>query len=116
MEKRRSYRFDKVFPVGISSAQFGECQGIARNISEAGMFVEMSDPLPLGSPLEVHFRMPDSPGEIIARAEVKGHYFMNYSEPDGPRSLIGMGLRFTGFDESVAGLISATLERGRTLH
>src|SRR5262245_8044645 len=99
MDKRRTLRFDKVFPVSISSPTFGECNGIARNISAGGMFVELPEPLPLGSPIRVHFAMPDSPGEIVARGEVKGHYFVNFVDGSGPRAVTGMGVRFVGFDE-----------------
>ncbi len=115
MDKRRTLRFDKVFPVGITSHEFGECHGIARNISTGGMFVEISEPLPLGSNIKVHFTMPDSPGEIIAHGEVKGHYFMNFSDGGGPRSLTGMGVRFVGFDDGAEGLIGACMG-GRILH
>jgi PilZ domain-containing protein len=115
MDKRRALRFDKVFPVVLSSPDFGECQGIARNISEGGMFVEVADPLPLGSPIRVHFTMPDQAGEIVARGEVKGHYFVNFTDGAGPRALTGMGVRFVGFDGGAEGLLGACL-RGRTLH
>src|SRR5262245_62245485 len=83
-EKRRSERFDKVFPVWVESEAFGECQGIARNISAGGIFVEMTEPLPLGSAVKVHFTVPDSQGELVARGEVKRHYFLHFSDSIGP--------------------------------
>jgi hypothetical protein len=98
MDKRRALRFDKVFPVAISSSAFGEGLGIARNISEGGMFLEMSDPLPLGCEIRVHFAMPGGDGEIVARGEVKGHYFLNFSDDEGPRTLTGVGVRFLDFE------------------
>jgi len=116
MDKRRALRFDKVFPVAITSPTFGECQGIARNISAGGMFVEIGDPLPLGSPVRVHFTLPDVPGEIVARGEVKGHYFVNFNDAAGPRALTGMGVRFTGFESGAEGLVSAHLGHDRLLH
>jgi len=111
MDKRRTLRFDKVFAVSISSPTFGEVAGIARNISEGGMFVELPDPLPLGSPIRVHFTLPDADDEIVAHAEVKGHYFMNFVDGDEPRSMTGMGVRFIGFDDG-----ESQLSRIRTLH
>ena len=39
MNKRQSLRFDKVFPVLISSEQFGECNAMARNISAGGILL-----------------------------------------------------------------------------
>jgi hypothetical protein len=119
MEKRTSSRFDKVFPVSISSRIFGELHGIARNISSGGMFLEVPEPLPLGSIIRVHFAMPDSDGEIVARGEVKGHYYLNFSDAQGPRTLTGMGVRFIGFEEDSQESLEAglgRLRRARTLH
>jgi hypothetical protein len=116
LDKRRSERFDKVFPVWVESDAFGECQGIARNISAGGIFVEMAEPLPLGSRVKVHFMVPDSQGELVARGEVKRHYFLQFSDAAGPRALTGMGVRFTGFEDDGKNQLGATLARFRTLH
>ena len=115
-EKRRNERFDKVFPVWVESAVFGESQGIARNISEGGIFVELSDPLPLGSEVRVHFTVPDSHAELVARGEVKRHYFLHYCDASGPRALSGMGIRFTSFEEGGDAQLGRTLSHYRTLH
>ncbi len=114
IDKRQTLRLDKLFAVSIVSPIFGELVAVARNISEGGMFVEMADPLPLGSVVQVHFEMPDSPGEIVAHGEVKGHYFVNFAERGEPRQVTGMGVRFLGFDDGADGLISRCLHR--TLH
>jgi hypothetical protein len=116
LERRRSHRLDKVFPVWLSSSAFGECQGIARNVSEGGMFVELCDPLPLGTEVRVHFAIPDSEGELVAHGQVRRHYFLQFADGDGPRALTGMGVRFTGFEEGGEEL-QASLSAGlRTLH
>mgnify|MGYP001015624937 FL=1 len=99
MEKRRSHRFDKAFPVSIRTDKFGECSAVARNISAGGIMVEVAQPLPLGTEVRVFFSMPESPARIIARGEVKNHYFLNFADPAGrKRALTGMGVRFTGFE------------------
>lgn len=100
MEKRRSLRFDKAFPVSIRTDKFGECSAVARNISAGGIMVEVAQPLPLGTEVRVFFSMPESPARIIARGEVKNHYFLNFADPAGgrARALTGMGVRFTGFE------------------
>ena len=116
MDQRRSERFDKVFPVWVESPSFGECQGIGRNISTGGMFVELADPLPLGSVVRVHFTVPDSQGELIARGEVKRHYFLHFNDAGGPRVMTGMGVRFTGFEDDAEEQLQASLSRGRSLH
>jgi len=118
-DNRRSARFDKVFPVAISSHLFGETRAIARNISSGGMFLELSDLLPLGSVIRVHFAMPDSEGEIVVSGQVKGHYYLNFSDHEGPRTLTGLGVRFIAFENGSEENLETglnTLARGRTLH
>jgi hypothetical protein len=102
-DQRIHTRFDKLFPVLVASELFGEARAIARNISVGGMLVEMTSPLPLGSVVTVHFqvkREDHSIDEIVARAEVKHHYCLNYADADGgERSARATGLRFLDFDE-----------------
>jgi hypothetical protein len=114
-EQRRHLRLDQVFTVGLDSAAHGSFLGVARNISEGGMFVETREPLPLGSEVRVHFTMPDGGGEIVANAEVKGHYFLNYADAVGPRAIAGMGVRFLSFEVGGADSLSSGL-RARVLH
>jgi hypothetical protein len=104
MNKRTSLRFDTVFPVLISSDQFGEQNAMARNISAGGILLEIQEPLPLGTRVRVHFcmqstaRVADEGPTIVARGEVKNHYFLNFADDSGPRSLTGMAIRFTEFE------------------
>jgi hypothetical protein len=116
IEKRQALRFDKVFPVVIESRDYGIQPCIARNVSNGGMFLEIRDPLPLGSTIRVRFAVPDSAAEVVARAEVKNHYFLNYNDPSGPRLLSGMAVRFLGFDEDGRELLQLSLTRFRVLH
>jgi len=119
-DKRVTLRFDNVFPVDISSDIFGDTPAIARNISEGGMFVELPEPLPLGSEVRVRFSTPESDAEIVARGEIKGHYYLNYSDREqGPRSLVGMGVRFHAFEQDgqeVLGLSLTRMKTTRTMH
>jgi hypothetical protein len=116
MDKRGASRFDKVFPVWVSSPDFGECHGIARNISTGGIFLELREPLPLGSEVWVHFAIPDAQGELIAHGEVKRHYFLQFNAEDGPRALTGMGVRFKSFEDDGEERLDASLGQLRTLH
>lgn len=109
-------RFDKVFPVVVGSEIFGDSSGIARNISAGGMFVEMLDPLPLGSFVTIHFRMPDSYGDIVVRGEVKHHYSFNYDSDGEPASCRGIGVRFTEFLSDSAERFQSSFIRHRVLH
>jgi hypothetical protein len=113
---RIEMRFDKAFPVIIGSEIYGDSPGIARNISIGGMLIEMLDPLPLGSLVTVHFRMPDSQGDIMVRAEVKHHYCFNFARDDEPRRARGIGLRFVEFIEDSADRWHETFTRDRVLH
>jgi hypothetical protein len=111
-EQRIHIRFDKLFPVVVDSELFGEAPAIARNISRGGMLVEMASPLPLGAVVSVHFRTTREDGsvdEIIARAEVKHHYCLNFAGASGEAFSRAVGLRFIDFDErpSLDGLTSA---------
>lgn len=117
MDKRHTSRFDKVFPVSISSEVFGEAHAVARNISSGGIMLEIQDPLPLGTEVRVHFSMPDSHSQIVARGEVKNHYFLNFSDSSGAaHALTGMGIRFTEFESDCDSLLGMGLSRMKTLH
>ena len=113
---RLDVRFDKVFAVAVDSELYGDCVGIARNISLGGMMVEMVEPLPLGHFVTVRFRMPDSAGDISVRAEIKHHYCLNFSQDDGPSRVRAMGLRFVEFVADNAEKWSETFARQRVLH
>ena len=124
MNKRQSLRFDKVFPVLISSDQFGECNAMARNVSAGGILLELSEPLPLGTHVRVHFSMNsvgqgDGPAlgpSIVARGEVKNHYFLNFCDDSGPRSMTGMAVRFTEFETESRDLFAETVGQLRVMH
>lgn len=116
MEKRRTHRFDKAFPVSIRSDAFGECCAIARNVSAGGIMVEVTDPLPLGTKVQVYFSVPESPARIIARGEVKNHYFLNFADPGGrAKALTGMGVRFTTFESEADLMLGLGISRLRTV-
>jgi hypothetical protein len=101
-------RFDKAFPVWLEG-DCGVASGIARNITEAGMFVETREPFPLSSRVRVTFTGP-SGAELTLEAEVRYQCFINFAKPDATRAgMRGIGLRF------VAPVESAN-RKGATLH
>ena len=116
MNKRAAYRFEKVFPVILSTEEFGEVNAMARNISAGGILIEIPDPMPLGTAVRVHFFMPDSSASIVARGEVKNHYFLNFADGSGARSLTGMAIRFTEFEAEGKERFGAGLGQLRILH
>jgi hypothetical protein len=104
MERRQAARLDKVFRVYLEGER-GMGLGIARNISEGGMFVETRSPQPIGSQVRITF--PADHGEMSAVAEVRYVCHLLGRTPAserGPLALRGMGVRFLYFeaDEAVA--------------
>ncbi len=116
LNKRTALRFESVFPVILSSDQFGECNAMARNISASGILLEVRDPLPLGTELRVLFAMPESQASVVQPGEVKNHYFLNFSDDGEPRSLTGMAIRFTRFEADSGEIYGLGLTRMRILH
>jgi len=102
-ERRKSSRFDKVFTVYLTG-DAGLARGIARNISDGGMFIETRDPFPLGSRVWVTFSDEGTGTELSALGEVRYQCFLNYAGPPGQNALRGMGVRFISFDAKNAEL------------
>jgi hypothetical protein len=110
LEKRIHTRFDKAFLVVIGSELYGDSFAIARNISAGGLLVEMPYAPPLGTIVTVHFQhvratelerergqAEELVDEIVARAEVKHHHYLNFRGSDDHASARGIGLRFIEF-------------------
>ncbi len=95
-ERRSAPRLDKVFPVWIEGDR-GAGLGIARNISEGGMFVETREPQPLGTQVRITF--PSDGVEMTAVAEVRYVcHLLGRAEAGAPAAVRGMGVRFLYFD------------------
>ncbi len=115
-EKRQHLRFDKVFPVRVESVLFGELDCVARNVSAGGIFIEMPEPLPLGSQIRVSFSSADSTAEIVALGEVKNHYFMNFANGGATQSVSGMAVRFYAFENESQRVLDECLNRFRVIN
>ncbi len=94
----RPPELDKAFPVVVSGPG-GITFGVARNISDGGVFVEAREAQPLGCRVTVTFVAVGSAAEVAAEAEVQYVSTMNYR--GGRNGLVkitrGMGLRFVRF-------------------
>ncbi|MBA2540407.1 MAG: hypothetical protein H0V17_12275 [Deltaproteobacteria bacterium] len=101
LEKRVHSRFDKAFLVMIGSELYGDSSAVARNVSTGGILVEMSYAPPLGTVVTVHFqhtRADDLLDEIVVRAEVKHHHYLNFGAiGETATSTRAIGLRFLEF-------------------
>ncbi len=101
-DRRDAARLDKLFPVWLEGDSGGGL-GIARNISEGGMFVETRTPQPLGSQIRVTF--PADGAEMTAVAEVRYVCHLMGRGRDGETSAVrGMGVRFLYFDPQGEGV------------
>ncbi len=101
-DRRDAARLDKLFPVWLEGDNGGGL-GIARNISEGGMFVETRTPQPLGSQIRVTF--PADGAEMTAVAEVRYVCHLMGRGRDGEASAVrGMGVRFLYFDPQGEGV------------
>jgi hypothetical protein len=100
LEKRIHTRFDKAFLVVIGSELYGDTAAVARNVSAGGILVEMTYAPPLGTVVTVHFqhaRDDEQLDEIVLRAEVKHHHYLNFTGAGGGNdaaSSRAIGLRF----------------------
>ena len=104
LEKRIHTRFDKAFLVVIGSELYGDSFAIARNVSTGGILVEMTYAPPLGTIVTVHFqtqrhddKADEKVDEIVARAEVKHHHYLNFLGGNDAASTRAIGLRFLEF-------------------
>jgi hypothetical protein len=89
---------------------------VARNVSAGGIFVEISEPLPLGAHVRVSFLSADSSAEIVALGEVKNHYFMNFAKQGLTHSVSGMAVRFYAFENESQQILADCLDRFRVLN
>ncbi|TPV94691.1 MAG: PilZ domain-containing protein [Myxococcales bacterium FL481] len=96
-ERRSATRIDKVFRVMISTEEQGDQWYVARNVSATGMFVEMSEPLPLRTKVIVRFQLGDAEAELCAVGRVQNHYYLHYNDQGAIRGLCGVGLKLVRF-------------------
>jgi hypothetical protein len=102
VERRASPRLDKVFQVYVEGER-GGLFGVARNISEGGMFVETREPPPLGTQVRITFTA--GAGEMTAVAEVRYVcHLIGRPSADAERhaAVRGMGVRFLYFEAAGA--------------
>jgi hypothetical protein len=115
-QRREHLRFDTLVPVRVESLLFGDLTCVARNISTGGLFLEVSEPLPLGTTVRVCFPVPDGSGEVVALGEVKNHYFINYVQAGEAKAVSGMAVRFTSFEKDSHHVLQDCMGRLRVLH
>ncbi|MBI4815472.1 MAG: PilZ domain-containing protein [Deltaproteobacteria bacterium] len=72
--------------------------GMARNVSEGGMLIEVPDPPAIGREVEISFPgIPgsvDSPEHAVLRGEVRHQLKWNFSSETNRRNLSAIGVKF----------------------
>jgi PilZ domain len=114
-DRRKTFRFDKVFTVYLTTAD-GMGRGVARNISPTGLFVETRDSLPLGGKVRVTFTSEDGT-EMTALCEVRYQVALNYGGTDSSTAggTRGAGLRIVAY-ETKEDSPMLLVDRARVLH
>ena len=73
-------------------------RGLARNLSEGGMLVELPDAPPIGTRVSVTFDgirgSSDAPDSVELRGEVRHHMSWQYTARGASHRLRGVGIRF----------------------
>jgi PilZ domain len=113
-ERRRSFRFDKVFTVYLTTSD-GITRGIGRNISARGLFVETREPIPLGGRVKATLTGEDGT-EMTCLCDVRYQVALSYGKEDGNEGFSrGVGLRILAYEtkEDHPALLVA---RERVLH
>jgi type IV pilus assembly protein PilZ len=110
IERRSSPRADIVVRVNYQTVDslFSE---FARNINDGGIFVETDTPQPVGTSVELEFKLPgaDQPIEVIGN--VVRSIESDQVTPDG---VTGMGIEFENLDSDVRQQINEIIQRLRS--
>lgn len=103
-DRRIPLSLDVAVPVLVRGFN-GLQRGLARNVSERGMFLEVREPPPIGTEIEVTFAGPALTDALVLCGEVRHHVAWQVG---GHRGLKGVGIRFLDKLEQVAVTHSGT--------
>jgi hypothetical protein len=95
-------------------------RGLARNISEGGMLIEMRELPPIGAELEVTISgekgTQDAPTSVTLSGEVRHHVAWQHVVRGEMRTMKGIGVRFVDQRTDAEMLARVVWNAGRTLH
>jgi type IV pilus assembly protein PilZ len=110
IERRASPRADFVIRVNYQTVDslFSE---FARNINDGGVFVETDAPQPIGTRVELEFKLPgaDRPVEVVGN--VVRSVSVDQVEPDG---IAGMGIEFENLSSDARQQINEIIQKLRS--
>ena len=104
-ERRKSPRAELLVRVDYTAVD-SLFSDFARNVNEGGIFVETKTPQPVGTTVELEFKLPemDEPLEVIGRV-----VRVDRDGPDGS----GMGIEFENLDRGCRDLINDVIRKLR---
>ncbi len=107
IERRSSPRTDLIVQVNYQTVDdlFSE---FARNINEGGIFIETETPQPIGTRVQLEFKLPgaDQPIEVIGRVVRE--------EQGGSSGVAGIGIEFENLDSEVCQQINEIVRKLRS--
>jgi hypothetical protein len=104
---------DFAVPVTVRIGSVVE-KGLARNISEGGMLVQLDRMLPIGRCIEVTFSSKS--GELTLEAEIRHQVAWQHSGGKDRRTMYGIGVRFLEKQEEELPMTGWVQGTGTTLH
>ena len=110
IERRSSPRAELVVRVNYQTVDslFSE---FARNINDGGIFVETDTPQPIGTSVELEFKLPGAERPIEVIGNVVRSIESDQATPDGAA---GMGIEFENLDSDVREQINEIIQRLRS--
>ena len=110
IERRASPRADIVVRVNYQNVDslFSE---FARNINDGGIFVETDTPQPIGTNVELEFKLPGADQPIKVVGNVVRSVSADQVESDG---IAGMGIEFENLDSDVRQQINEIIQKLRS--
>ncbi len=110
IERRASPRADFVVRVNYQTVDslFSE---FARNINDGGIFVETEAPQPVGTSVELEFKLPGADRPIEVVGNVVRSVGADQAEPDGA---VGMAIEFENLGSDVRQQINEIIQKLRS--
>ncbi len=110
IERRASQRADIVVRVNYQNVDslFSE---FARNINDGGLFVETEAPQPVGTKVELEFKLPGADQPIKVVGNVVRSVSADQGESD---AAAGMGIEFENLDSDVRQQINEIIQKLRS--
>ena len=110
IERRDSPRADIVVRVNYQTVDslFSE---FARNINDGGIFVETETPQPIGTNVELEFKLPGADRPIEVVGNVVRSVSADQVEPDG---VVGMAIEFENLNSDIRQQINEIIQKLRS--